>query len=210
MRFPLLLAILLAACAPTRDEGEGTAPIGNDYESALFTIEQQGDGAFYELGHLVLVNADMDCGDLSWSGDLETWSLDQDVEYMNLWIQHGVALDGWLRDYISAQRWSDEGNEWTDEMHHFWGQQGLGDGGGELPPDGGEVPPDDDEEPPPPEGREVLMTIGNDSNGTDHLLSVLEADADHLAGQIDLNDESVSFSATKCETIVREDVPVPG
>lgn len=202
MRTPLLLLVLLAACAPAREEGDGTVPIGNDYETALFTVEEQGEGALYELGHLVLVNEDVGCGNLSWSGDLDLWSLEEGVEYLSLWLQRGVALDGWAMEYESAQRWSMDGNVWSDEMHHFWGQRGTTDGA---------IPPDGEDTGPPPEGRDVDLNIGSDPAGVDHLLRVLEDDAEHLAGHLDLDDSTVSFNTERCETIVREDQPpVPG
>jgi hypothetical protein len=186
----LVLLFLASACAPTRDEVVDAHPFPNDYQSALFAIETPAFGSQWEMGKLTLVDDDVGCDVLDTRGEYPGWSMENGVPYVTIWIRHGVALDGWLRDYPAYEQWLRDNpyQEQTDDVTFFWGEMGTGGDGGE---------------PPPVDGREVTALLGQGATALEDLVSVGVSNTGSLAGTLTHGDgEEVSFTATKCESVV--------
>ncbi len=189
MRFLVLLMLFLTACAPAREEVGDANPFPNDYQSALFSIETPIYGTLWEVGKLVLVDMDVDCDDLDLRGEFPPYTMDEGANYLVAYIRHGVALDGWLRDYPAYEQWLQDNpyQEQGDDVTFFWGEMGTGGDGGE---------------PPPVDGREVTALLGQGAAALEDVVAVGVSDSTRLAGEVAYGDgESVSFSADKCPSV---------
>ncbi len=191
MRHLLIAAVALtSACAPVRDEVTDSQPFPNDYTSALFAVETPQFGTQWEMGKLLLADAELDCDDLDERGELAPWTLEDGTPYAQVFIRHGVALDGWLRDYPAYELWLRENpyQEGSDDVTFFWGQMGQGGEGGELPPE---------------DDRGVNRLLGQGTSSLDDLVSVGLSTDGQLAGAIEygLDGDALSFAATKCPSV---------
>ncbi len=206
---PVLALVPLLACAPVRSDDPDPDPTPvNDFDTALFTIVDHGAGATAQDASLVLVDLEIGCEDLGWNGDLNVWSIAEGVSWVRLFITHGVALDGWLRDYESYAQAQQGGTNFGDGVSYFWGESGEG-------PAEDDIPVGDPED-PPETGRDVLATLGFGGGGEGDLLGVsLSSDA-LLGGSIETWAGDWSFAATKCDVVYDEgngtdpDDPPPG
>lgn len=190
----LALIVPLLGCPPTRTEDPGGTPTpSNDFQTALFTIVDYGEGAQYQDATLVLADMDLTCDDLNWRGDLDAWSIPEGVSWVHLYISHGVALDGWLRTYESYASAQQGGVMNGDEIRYFWGEAGEGPVEDDIPV--GEPPPTED-----PAGRAVTATLGMDAGASD-LLDVTLSSDDLLGGSLDTSVDTWSFAATKCGVV---------
>lgn len=191
MRVLLIAAAVLAsACAPARDNETDANAFPNDYQSALFAIETPSFGALWEMGKLTLVDSEVDCDALDSRGEMPPWTMDTGVPYVQTWIRHGVALDGWLRDYPGYEAWrrNNPSEEIDDEVMFFWGEMGTGGDGGE---------------PPPSDGREVTELLGQGTAALADVVAVGVSSSTELAGRLGhgTDGEQISFTATKCPSV---------
>lgn len=194
---PVLALLPLLACAPTRDDDPDPDPTPvNDFDTALFTIVDHGDGATTQDASLVLVDLDIGCEDLDWSGDLMVWSLPQGVSWVRTFITHGVALDGWLRQYESYTQAQQSGTSAGDQVSLFWGEVGEGPLEDDVPIGG----PEDD----PMGSRDLVASLGVGSGGMDDVLDVSVSTDALLAGTIESAVGDWSFAATKCGVVSDE------
>jgi|GEM_PF-3337520 len=191
MRACLAVCLLLAACAPSREVAEGEPLPANDYTSALFTIVDWGAGSITQEANLVLANADVDCGDLGWGGALQGGDFDEDTDWVRLHVIHGVALEGWLRDYPSQVTWQDSDGSWTDSTHYFWGDQGVGPVGNVSSPDG--VPPGDGNDPVPDPGDDDTDPGDDETDPDDDETEPYDPDEDPGAPNVPGEDEDPGF-----------------
>ncbi len=198
---PLLVLLPLLACAPTREDDVDSDPIPvNDFDTALFTIVDHGEGASSQDANLVLVDQDLDCGDLRWNGELDVWAIPDGTAWVRLYITHGVALDGWLRDYESYEQARLAGTNAGNQVSFFWGEYGEGPLEEDIPVD----PPGDPED-EPIGGRDLIAGLGYDSGGMDDLLGVSLSTDDLLGGAVETWAGDWSFAATKCDVVYDED-----
>jgi hypothetical protein len=194
---PLLALLPLLACAPIRAEDSDPDPIPvNDFDTALFTIVDHGDGATHTDANLVLVDHDLECEDLRWNGELDVWSVPEGVSWVRLFITHGVALDGWLRDYEAFEYARVQGTDAGNQVAYFWGEYGEGPLEDEIPVD----PPGDPED-QPAGGRDLIAGLGYDSGGMDDLLGVSLSTEVLLGGTIETWAGDWSFAANKCDVV---------
>jgi hypothetical protein len=166
----------------------------NDFESALFTVTDYGEGTPFQDAVLVLVDQDLGCDDLLWDGDLDVWSLPGEVAWVRTYVRRGIALDGWLRDIASMARAQQSGSSVGDDVSWFWGEVGLGPVLDDVP----DVPPGQGD--PETDGRDVTAMLGFDE-GLDDILGVTLSTDALLAGSLDTWAGEWSFAATKCDVI---------
>ncbi len=194
---PLLAVLPLVACAPTRADDPDPDPVPtNDFDTALFTIVNHGDGATHQDASLVLVDQDLGCEDLRWNGELDVWSVPDGTAWVRLFITRGVALDGWMRDYESYEHARMQGTNAGNQVSYFWGEYGEGPLEEDIPVD----PPGDPED-QPIGGRDLIAALGYDSGGTDDLLAVSLSTDDLLGGAIETWAGDWSFAATMCDVV---------
>lgn len=183
MRTVLLLSVLLTACAPVREEAAEGTSFGSDYVSALFAIHVSTLGGNHERGKLFLADQELGCEDLNEYGEYSAWQLDDGVPYVQLWVNHGNQLDGWLRNYVAYQLWIDENLPQDEEQAFFWGQMGEGGNGGE---------------PPPVDGRANEVSLGTGQGTQEQYVAVQRSSETRLSGRLEYDDEQIRFDATKC------------
>ncbi len=190
MRALLIATLLVAACAPSRENEVDANPYPNDYRSALFAIETPIFNTPWEVGKLTLVDSDVDCDALDSRGEMPPWTMDEDVAYVQIFIRHGIGLDGWLRDFPAYEQWMRDNptQESGDDVSFFWGEMGTGGDGGE---------------PPPVDGREVTGLLGQGAPALDDVVAVGMSTSSVLAGQVHHGEdgETISFAATKCPAV---------
>ena len=189
---PLALLIPALACAPTRgdDPAPGDPVPQNDFQSALFTIIDNGINAQSQQANLVLTDQELDCDGLGWGGELQVWNIPAGVAWVRVFISHGVSLDGWLRDYESYAQAQASGTANGDTVSMFWGEVGEGPVEDDVPMGEPEDPPDG--------ARDVTGSLGYGAAGMDDVLDVTLSDDELLGGRITSNAGDWSFAATKC------------
>lgn len=202
MRTKIALALLIpcVACAPARDDAgppDGTPT--NDFQSALFTIVDHGQGASYQSANLVLVDQQITCDDLQWRGSLDVWSVPADVSWVTASMRHGLANNGWLRIYESLDQASVDGSTSSTDVQLFWGEVGLGPVQDDFP-DG---PVDTPTDPEGSAGRDVIAMIGVEQGISDELEVTVSGETT-LGGALRTWQGDWSFAATKCDTVYEQ------
>ncbi len=176
------LLLLAVSCAPVRSDADDSGLPGQQLQTSLFSVIENGSWTEYDQAVLVLVDTSLGCSDLGWNGTLDWWGLAEDVAWLNLSLLKGKNVESWATEFISYTAWSQDQNWDYSNAAYFSGQMGIG----------------GDTSQPSPVGRDVTSNIGTEADQEEDTLTFNSVTETTATGYLQSIEGDFAAYATHC------------